>query len=337
MKPFDFNKPVEKESWIAQRLIPSKMLTFIVAKSGTGKSLLMEYLAVCLVYGKKFLGKKIKAGNVLLINQDMPDDALARRLKAFAMYLESKGFKRKYKLYVESNKGFQLSDGSLLERILKYKTVKLVIVDCLNSVIGKADVNSTRDMAILPKFKSAVIGSGKTLVIVHHISEHANVDIDKIMTTPDTNKLTMGNSIINQQADNLIYLASKHGNLFSRFYIRVVGKRVISGQKPFVAKCFMPNDGKSYIIMKGLYEHQLKPLFEIDKDILKLFREEPKERKTYQVLLDMGSKWGRNAVRASLKRLVKRGLLIEHRIHNQLFTYSLPNRKSVKNEKKKNH
>jgi hypothetical protein len=328
LKPFDFNKPVEKESWIAQRLIPSKMLTFIVAKSGTGKSLLMEYLTVCSVYGKKFLGKKIKSCPVLLINQDTPDDTLARRLKAFGKYLESKGFKRKYPLYVESNKGYQLSDGSLLKRIQSYKTVKLVIIDCLNSVIGKADVNSTRDMAVLPKFKSAVIGSGKTLVIIHHISEHANVDIDKIMTTPDTNRLTMGNSIINQQADNLIYLASKHGNPFSRFYIRVVGKRVASKQRPFVAKCcFKPNDGKSYIVMNGLYEHQLKPLNEPDKDILRLFREHPKDRGTYQVIFDMNSKWGKHTVRTSLKELAKRGLLVEHRIHNRLFTYSLPKRK----------
>ena len=327
MKPFDFNKPVEKESWIAQGLIPSKMLTFIVAKSGAGKSLLMEDMAVCLVYRKDFLGKKIESCPVLLINQDMPDDALARRLKAFGKYLESKGYRQKHKLYVESNKGYQLSDGSLLKRIQKYKTVKLVIIDCLNSVIGKADVNSTRDMAMLPKFKSAVIGSGKTLVIVHHISEHANVDIDKIMTTPDTNRLTMGNSIINQQADNIIYLASKHGNPFSRFYIRVVGKRVTSNQKPFVAKCYKPNDGKSYILMNGLYEHQLKPLNEPDRDILRLFKEYPKDRGTYQVILDMNSKWGRNAVRASLKKLTSMGLLVEHRIHDRLFKYGLPKRK----------
>jgi hypothetical protein len=200
----------------------------------------------------------------------------------------------------------------------------LVIVDCLNSVIGKADVNSTRDMAILPKFKSAVIGSGKTLVIIHHISEHTTVDIDNLMTTHDTNRLTMGNSIINQQADNLIYLASKHGNPFSRFYIRVVGKRVTSYQKPFVAKCFQPNDGKSHIIMNGLYEQQLKPLYEIDKDILCLFREHPKDRGAYQVWLDMNSKWGRKAVRSSLQRLTDRKLLVEHRIHNRLFLYGLP-------------
>jgi hypothetical protein len=328
LKPFDFDKPVAKESWIAQGLIPSKMLTFIVAKSGAGKSMLAENLAVCSVYRKKFLGKKTKSCPVLLINQDTPDDTLARRLKAFAEYLESKGFKRKHKLYVESNKGYQLSDGSLLKRIQSYKTPKLVIVDCLNSVIGKADVNSTRDMAMLPKFKSAVIGSGKTLVIIHHISEHANVDIDKLMTTPDTNRLTMGNSIINQQADTLIYLASKHGNPSTRFYIRVVGKRVASKQPPFVAKChFNPEEGKSYIAMNGLYEHQLKPLNEPDKDILRLFREHPKDRGTYQVIFDMNSKWGKHKVRTSLKKLAKLGLLVEHRIHDRLFLYGLPERK----------
>ena len=93
--------------------------------------------------------------------------------------------------------------------------------------------------------------------------------------------------------------------------------------------------------MNGLYEQQLKPLYEIDKDILRLFRESRKYRKTYQVGLDMGSKWKWDAIRASLKRLKERGLLVELRIHARMFVYGLPEyeKEGLKyhEKKRKNH
>jgi hypothetical protein len=325
VKPFDFDKKVESVVWDVDGLIASETLSFVVAKARAGKSFLVEYLAVCFVHGHDFLGMKVEPRSVLLIDQDTPEDVLDRRLLAFGNYMKKRNVRLKRKLYVESMKGYSLSDGSLIKRITEQDNVSVVIIDSLNSVSGRLDVNRTRDMSVLSRLKKTTIGEGKTLIIVHHISEHADITADEIMTIEDANKLTMGNSIINQQADTLFFLGNRSKSELESLFVRLVPKRISLNVKPFIAR-LVEKRNSMHFVMNGLYENRKRPLFEIDKDILRLFKKEPKRRKTYDVFYDMGSKYGIWAVRGSLKRLVQSKLLIEHKEHDRLFTYELRKR-----------
>ena len=328
MKSFDFDKKVEPVVWDVDGLIASDTLSFVVAKARAGKSFLVEYLAVCFVHGHDFLGMKVEPHSVLLIDQDTPEDVLDRRLLAFGNYMKKRNVRLKRKLYVESMKGYSLSDGSLIEKITEQDNVSVVIIDSLNSVSGKLDVNRTRDMSVLSRLKKTTIGEGKTLVIVHHISEHVNITPDEIMTTVDANRLTMGNSVINQQADTLFYLGNKSKSKLESLLVRPVPKRVNLDVEPFIAR-LVEKTNSMHFVMNGLYENMRRPQFEIDKDILRLFKKDPERRKTYDVFYDMGSKHGINAVRASLKRLVQSKLLIEHKVHKKLFTYELAKKRTT--------
>lgn len=322
LRPFDFEKKSKPVTWCVDELIASDTLNFFISKAGVGKSFLVEYLAVCIVYGYDFLGMKTEPSNVLLIDQDTPKDVLYRRLRRFAAYMKKRKFKLKRQLFTQSMKGYSLSDGSLLRRIADTDNVSVVIIDSLNSVSGTLDVNKTRDMTVLSELKSAAVKEGKTLIIIHHISEHVDMTVDEIMTTSDTNKLTMGNSIINQQADTLFYLTSKTHSSLSELNVRPVAKRVALGVKPFIALLIEKGD-RLHFRFRGLYEERLQSLCEVDRDILRLFSKIPQKRRTYQVFYDMGQKHGIYSVRHSLKRLEKRGLLVEHKENPKLFTYEL--------------
>jgi cellulose biosynthesis protein BcsQ len=325
VEAYNFDKEYEPPEWYVDGLIPSKTLTFLLSKAGVGKSFLAEYLAVCSVYGHTFLGRKIKPHNVLLIDQDTPQDVLDRRLLEFSKYMKEKNLEPKRRLYVELMRGYSLSNGSLIKRIER-SNVKVVIIDSLNSVAGNFDVNSTKDMAVLSRLKNAVVGKGKTLILIHHISEHAVVSVDEIMTTNDTNRLTMGNSIINQQADTLFFLASKHKSSLINLYVRPVPKRVSLAVKPFIAQ-LIENDEGSHFVMRGFYEDRKYSMVEADKDIIQLFTKDPKKRGTYAVYYDMKSKHTMYAVRKSLGKLAKCGILKENKENPKLFTYEIKNKK----------
>jgi len=307
--------------WDVDRLIESGSQNTLVSKAGVGKSFFVEYMAVCMVYGHDFLDMKVEPCNVQLIDQDTPESVLNKRLLKFGSYMKAERYEKKRSLYVSSMEGYSLSDGSLIKAIEKRDNTSMVIIDSLNSVCGTLDVNNTRDMSVLSKLKKAVVGYGKTLIIVHHISEHADVTFDEIMTTSDPNRLTMGNSVINQQADCLFYLTSKDKSNLSRLFVRPVPKRVTLGTKPFIAKLVEKGD-TAHFEMNGFYSYR-EPMYEVDTDILRLFMKQPKSRGTYEVFYDMRSKHTMYAVRKSLRKLVKRGLLKEHRKSQRLFEYEL--------------
>jgi hypothetical protein len=319
--PFDFEKRTKPVLWSVDGLIESPSLSFFISKAGVGKSFLVEYLAVCMVYDHDFIGMPVEPCNVLLIDQDTPEDVLNRRLQRFGKYFKQMGFKQKRNLYVKSMQGYSLSDGSLIKTIAKLDNVSLVIIDSLNSVCGTFDANKTSDMSVLSRLKKVAVGEGKALIIVHHISEHADITFDEIMTTSDTNRLTMGNSVINQQADGLFYLTSKSGSSLSRLYVRPVPKRVALDVKPFVAR-LVEEENSAHFEMNGVYEYR-EPMYEVDKDILRLFEKKPENRGTYKVFYDMRSKHTMYAVRKSLRKLVERGYLKENRKSKKLFTYEL--------------
>ena len=330
MKSFDFDKKVESITWNVDGFIASETLSFVVAKAGVGKSFLVEYLAVCFVHGYDFLGMKTEPCNVLLIDQDTPEDVLDRRLLAFGNYMKKRNVRQKRKLYVESMRDYSLSDGSLIERINRQDDVSVVILDSLNSVSRGLNVNSTKDMSVLSKLKKETIGEeGKTLIIVHHISEHKDITADEIMITKDANKLTMGNSMINQQADTLFYLASESKSSLTKLYVRPVAKRVTLDVEPFIARLVEKRD-RMHFRYKERYENgkPREPLFDCDRDILRLFYKQPKRRKADEVFHTMGKKHTMYAVRKSLRKLVERGRLIEHKKSPRLFYYELRRRES---------
>lgn len=315
---FDFNSEVEETGWLVKDLVPIGHLCVVLAQAGIGKSLLVEYLSVCLTHGIHFCGFDTAFGDSTIVDQDTPINSIQKRLLRF-----SKGVNRTKigKLYLESMNGYQLSNQSLFKAINKYPS-KLTVVDSLHSVCGDLNPNSTGDMSRLATLKEKCINDNNTIIVNHHISEKTKNDIDTLMKG-DTHKLSMGNSVIIQQADTYYIIgATAENGLTNRIYLRAISKRVSIPTKPIVLRLVQTENGGEIIEFEGYYEPELD---NAEKDVLIVFRENPDENKTVkEVYESMGHKHGELKTREALASLEEKGLLAMSRHKSNLFKYRLP-------------
>ena len=318
MAEFNFEtSPIDTE-WVVEKLIPVGHLCLVLAQAGVGKSLLVEDLAVHIVFGLPFCSLKTAFGNVLLIDQDTPTDVLTNRLAKFGKGMQAE---QKYKLFIESMNQYSLSNGSLIRVINNYPSAKIVIIDCLHSVCGRLNPNYTGDMGVLARLKHECLVDGRTIIINHHISEKTDLTIDELMAN-STHNLSMGNSAIIQQADTYYIIgAAAEDGLTNKIYVRPVAKRVAVGSKPLVLRIVKPTEDSEKLEYQGLFEPEFSDL---EQDILMLFREIPSDRSIKDTYEAIGHKDSENSVRKSLTSLEKKGKLVMNRKSHNLFKYRLP-------------
>lgn len=320
MTEFSFNKQPEETKWLLEPFIPMGHLCLVLAQAGVGKSLFVESLATCVVYGTPFCDFNTIQGDVLIIDQDTPINTLEKRLMQFSTAINAK---RKHKLFLESMQGFSLSDNTLISIINDYPSVVLIIIDSLHSVVGKLNPNYTSDMSILAKVKRKCLDQQKSIIINHHISEkRENVSVDNLMQG-NTNQLSMGASTIIQQADTYYIVgADTVEGKTDRLYVRPVSKRVSIKSKPLVIKMLPSENGTGEaVLFDGYYEPDLE---QIEEDILILFQEQQLDRTVKEVYEGMGHKHGEKAVRKALAILETKGRVFVSKHKSNLFKYKIP-------------
>ncbi len=314
---FDFNVTIPDTQWLVEDLIPKGHLCFVLAKAGVGKSLLVEALSLYCIHASNFIGKKTIEGDVLIIDQDSPENVLKKRLIRLNAAFN---IPPKYKLFIKQG-SYKLSDGTLMTLINDYPSVVLVIIDSLHSVCGRLDPNSTTDMNKLSGFKDLCLKQGKTIIFNHHISQKYEATLDDLMTG-ETGQLAMGNSAIMQQADSYYIVgATANNGLTNRIYVRPVAKREAIPSKPIIIRLIQKDNGEA-LSYDGVYEPELDA--DIYRDIIMLFRELNKERTVEEIYKDMGHRHGENAVRKALIELDKQGKILLSRSKSNLFKYHLP-------------
>ncbi len=319
MEEFDFNTKLPEVGWLVKNLIPISHLCLFLSQAGVGKSLLAESIALHLVHGKQFCNLDVDSGDVLIIDQDTPQNVINNRIIKFDNGIDSN---RVHKLYLESMRGYTLNGTTLFTAINDHPSAKLIVIDSLHSVCGNLNPNSTADMNRLAVLKEKCITDDKTIIINHHISEKFEYDINTLMTC-DPHKLSMGNSAIIQQVDSYYIIgATAEGGITNRMYMRPVSKRASIPTKPIVIRiipCSNNGVGES-VIYDGLYEPDLN---EAERDIMILFREHNIERTVKEVYENMGHRHGEIKVRDALAILDNKGLLIMSRHKSNLFKYKL--------------
>jgi len=289
----------------------------VLAQAGVGKSLLLEYIAICLVFGVPFCGFKTVEGDVLLIDQDTPTDTLHRRLLRFGQAL---GLKPKHQLFTKSMGGYLLSDGTLMSIINEYPSVKLIVIDSLHSVCGKLNPNYTSDMNRWAILKEKCLHPEATILVNHHISQKWELNVEALMNG-DANRLAMGNSAIIQQCDSYYIVGARaEEGKTNLIYLRPVSKRVSIPTSPIVLKMIENGQGEM-LDYEGRYEPDLD---EAEYDVMTLFAEQDIERTVKEAYEAMGQKHGIIKVRKALASLEAKGKLRLSRHKANLFKYRLP-------------
>lgn len=82
------NKPVPKQEWLVEDLIPGRNVTLLSGDGGTGKSLLSLQLAAAVATGGSWLGYRPQAGRALFLSAEDEVDELHRRLARIEPRLE---------------------------------------------------------------------------------------------------------------------------------------------------------------------------------------------------------------------------------------------------------
>jgi len=317
MPSFDFSTVVEEATWLVENIIPMGHLCVNLAQAGVGKSLLAESLAVHVVCGVPFAGFPTIEGDVLLVDQDTPQNTLNKRL---VQTFSALGVSKKHELIVESMHGYYMHDNTLLTLMRDYSGVRLIIVDSMHSVCGRLNPNYTSDMSYLAKIKEFCLNGQNTIIFNHHISQKMVLTVDDLMLG-ETSHLAMGNSAIIQQADTYYIIgAEAEEGKTTRIYIRPVSKRISIPTKPIILHVF-PTEFGEKMEYEGLYEPELELA---EQDVLMLFREQTRERTVRETYDDMGHKHGEKQIRSGLASLECKGLLFMSRHKANLFKYRLP-------------
>jgi len=126
-------RPVE---WLVKDLIPARHTTNLYGDSGTGKSLIALYLALCVIEGIPFLNfPTVKRGKVLYLDLEL--DAEIHTLRWWAI-ARGAGYTTPPKglRYVRWTQGLIGHDGELWE-LIEQEQPALLIVDSFGKAVGK--------------------------------------------------------------------------------------------------------------------------------------------------------------------------------------------------------
>ena len=291
----------------------------------THNSFFAESIAVCVAHGKPFLGAEVIDGDVVIIDQDTPDKTLKRRLAAMS---KAMGCEKKHEIHIHSMDGLSLKD-TLLTVIKQHPAAVLILIDSLNSVSVGLDSNSTNDMSRLSTLKKECLRPNRTIMITHHISQHADITLEDLMTG-DPAGLAMGSSVLIQQADSYYIIGSpgnKNGKM-STLCVRPVAKRQPIGYGPVILDFHDDEETGMWFDYRGEY---VVTENECQEDILLLFSHDGKDRTVREIYNDMREKWGMIKVRDELRELAHQNKLSERKEKTNAFVYRLPEKTTVKN------
>lgn len=312
------NDDIPAPGWLVKDLIPLGHLCFLLAQSGSGKSFLLESLALHIVFGQSFCDLETHYGNVLIIDQDTPSDVLSTRLKRMRRGF-SNGLQPIHEIRIASMQGLSLETDQIPHLINAYNPT-LTIIDSMHSVCGRLKSNNTTDMGILAYIKSQCLAPDRTIIFSHHLTEKISFTLEQLMDS-DQHLSGMGNSVIKQQADTEFILASTlENNKIDRIFLRPVAKRQAIPQTPVIIR-MQETDSSFSFTFDGYYTPQTN---EIESDIMLLFFETREEFTVKEIRDRMGMKWGDKVIREALSALEAKKKLIMRRNRSNLFKYKIP-------------
>ena len=168
--------------WVIDKLFASASLSAVVGPSGCHKTNLLMDIACVVAGGKNFLvphkgGDAVAfattRGPVLWINQDSPTRMIDERFEAFARGHElSEDAPIEYYSFPNPplNATNETHMAALRQRIEKCGA-RLVVIDCLQTVKGDTDENSSEMAQVIIPFRRIAESCDCAVVLIHHVNK----------------------------------------------------------------------------------------------------------------------------------------------------------------------
>ncbi len=143
----------------------------IIASTKVGKSWLALGLAIAVATGSRWLGRKTRKGNVLLIDNELRPATLRHRIATVMRAMRIEPNQQYARLEVVSLRG-QFSDIQSLEQALKQYSRDefcLIILDAKYRAFGELDENSNTDQTLFHNAVDKIAGDlNSGFIMVHH-------------------------------------------------------------------------------------------------------------------------------------------------------------------------
>jgi len=290
--------------WLVQGLFALGDTVIVAAQPAVGKSFFVEALATSVAYDKPFLNYDVAGGNVLIVDEDTPTSTLTNRLTKFAKFYKND---RPYNVYLHSKEGYQMDNGSLAKLVSGYEDLRLVVIDCLVSISGKADLDRTIDMKCLTSFLQDISREDMVIIINHHISTKKTITPEEAMTCGNPQALLMNNTRIASASDALYILASPDvDGVLKTLLVRPISRRITLPVKMFSARFIEENTSMHFHYGEPL--DIKKSLSRDEQRVLSLF--ESGEQLTVKAALQRATQWySDKTLREMLHSLEDKGYL----------------------------
>lgn len=215
--------------WLVQGFIAEGFNHLLVGRPHKGKSWFAAQLAVCVASGEEFLNEfPVRPGSVILIDEDTPTTVLEWRLGVLSSFYERD--LSSLPLDYRSMRGFQLDDvgdvSALTQDIARLSPPVLVIIDCLDSALGRLDTNKTPDARKVGLILNSLKAKGATLLVLHHMSLKGEDDARIYESDADFTKWIMGNTKLVASSDTVFGMWGVTEQPRTVFAVRVKPRRM---------------------------------------------------------------------------------------------------------------
>lgn len=178
MKSEDFIKETvetSKGDYIVDGLIGRNRLNIWASPPGEGKSLIAESLCHHIAYGAPFLGMKVTAGPVMIIDSENRKDILVSRIKKIREGLQLEGYTEKALIDIHHYPRFLLDDRATWRDIggdIGIHEPSLILIDHL-AVFHHQDEDREKQMKNVTVAIELLmsIGGGRSVLVLHHFNK----------------------------------------------------------------------------------------------------------------------------------------------------------------------
>lgn len=169
----DFENIKPEKDYIVEKFIPPKSLIMVYSPPKNYKSIIIQYMCLCIVSGRPFLNFKTKKQGVVISDKENHDQIIRDRWIKLRKGMKLR--KKDYPLYyLNRQTGDFLNEDFMqqLKEVIQENNIKLVVFDTMHRH-GDYDENSANDInKIYTKTFSPLIDEmGVSIIVLHHTNK----------------------------------------------------------------------------------------------------------------------------------------------------------------------
>ena len=163
-----------QNEYIVDGLIPANRLIIWASPPGEGKSLLAETLCYHISYGAPFLGMKVKAGNVIIIDSENRKDILAGRINKIKEGLKLDGYSMQGEVDIHHYSGFLLDNKAtwrdVVTELFKLHP-SLILIDHLALFHHQDEDKENQMKKVISAIQTLMPLGRSSILVLHHFNK----------------------------------------------------------------------------------------------------------------------------------------------------------------------